>query len=499
MLLLFEKESKWRSKIGGEMKPYDSKVAFPSRWDEFCDVLIVGSGFAGLAAAVEAKRAASAVIVIEKMQGFGGNSTISEGGIAAPDTLLQREKGIRDSAEQMYADMMAAGLGLNHPGLVKTVVENAADTFHWTMETLNVRYKDRVDRFGGHSVARCYTTHNRSGSAIVRQLLAKLQELGMKVRTRTYLQRLLTDANGRVRGVKVREGYDFPDPQSGTPKYIAVRRAVVLAAGGFAGDIPFRTAQDPRLDEAVDATTKYSTTGESLKEAMRIGALPVHLSWIQLAPWACPDEKGYGIGPDFACYIALPHGILVNPKNGKRFVNELGNRRIRADAIFQAGAPCIALADANGVTRSGYSLERCLKKGIVKAFDSISGVAGHYGIPAGPLARTVERFNAHVCAGKDKDFGKPILDDNGTLDTPPYYAIRLWPKVHYTMGGALINERAQVLDLSKEPIEGLYAAGEFTGGMHGACRLGSCAITECLVFGRIAGRNAAAEPCAEDL
>jgi flavocytochrome c len=302
------------------------------------------------------------------------------------------------------------------------------------------------------------------------------------------------DTDGRIRGAKIREGYVFPDAHSGTPKHIGVNRAVVLATGGFSGDLSFRTAQDPRLNETVDATTKYSTTGEALKEAMRIGALPVHLSWIQLAPWACPDEKGYGIGPDFACYIALPYGILVNPKNGQRLVNELGNRRIRADAIFQAGVPCIALTDADGVTRSGYSFERCLKKGIVKSFDTLSGLAEHYRIPASPLEKTVERFNAQVETGVDEDFGKPILDGAGMLKRSPFYAIRLWPKVHYTMGGALINAQAQVLNLAKEPIKGLYAAGEFTGGIHGACRLGSCSITECLVFGRIAGGNAAAEP-----
>jgi flavocytochrome c len=462
-------------------------------WDETCDVLIVGSGFAGLSAAIEAKAEGSSVIVIEKMRGFGGNSTISDGVIAAPDTTMQKAQGIRDSAKQMYTDMMAAGLGLNHPGLVKIVCDNAANAFQWTVETLRVQYMDRVDRFGGHSVARCYTTYNRSGSAIIRGLLNKCRGLGIRVRTRNYLQQLITDKVGRVRGAKIREGYKFPDEDSGVSKYICANKAVVLASGGFSGDVAFRSAQDPRLDDSVDATTKFSTSGESLKEAMRIGALPVHLSWIQLAPWACPDEKGYGIGPDFACYIALPQGVLVNPNTGQRFVNELANRKIRADAIFQVGVPCIAFTDASGVARSGYRFERCLKKGIVQAFDAIPQMAEHYHIPVMSLVESVERFNTHVKAGEDPDFGKPMADRSAVLETPPFYAIRLWPKVHYTMGGALINERAQVLNLSKLPIAGLYGAGEFTGGIHGACRLGCCSITECLVFGRIAGRNAAAE------
>ncbi|MFO7785816.1 MAG: flavocytochrome c [Thermodesulfobacteriota bacterium] len=460
-------------------------------WDETWDVMVVGSGFAGLTAAIEAAAAGASVLVIEKMLGYGGNSTICDGGLAAPDTDMQRERGIQDSPERMAADMMAAGLGLNQPELVRIVAENAKDVFEWTRNVLEVRYMDRVDRFGGHSVDRCYTTHNKSGSAIVRGLLNKARELGVALRNRTLMEHLITDAQGRVRGIEIRKGYRFPDKGSGIIRRIGVRRAVVLAAGGFAGDIPFRSAQDPRLDTSVDATSKRSATAEALREALRIGALPAHLSWIQLAPWACPDEKGYGIGPDFACYIALPYGIIVSPRTGRRIVNELGDRRVRAEAIFREGVPCIGLAEHEGVVRSGYSVDRCLKKGIVLAFDTLAGLAGHYGMPAETLLDTVERFNAQVRAGEDGDFGKPIRENAGPLETPPFYAIRLWPKVHYTMGGTLINKQAQVLDLHRIPIPGLYAAGEFAGGVQGACRLGSCSITDCLVFGRIAGRRAA--------
>ncbi|MFO8089502.1 MAG: flavocytochrome c [Desulfatiglandaceae bacterium] len=463
-------------------------------WDETWDVVIVGSGFAGLAAAIEAREAGRSVLVLEKMLGWGGNSTICDGGLAAPNTDMQRERGIQDSPAQMAADMLAAGLGLSHPALVRIVADHALEVFEWTRNTLKVRYMDRVDRFGGHSVDRCYTTHNKSGSAIVRGLLDKAKELGVALQNRTLLEHLVLDAQGRVRGADVRQGYHYPEEGSGLPKRIRVRRAVVMAAGGFGGDVQFRSAQDPRLDASVDVTTKRSATAEALREVLRVGALPAHLSWIQLAPWASPDEKGYGIGPDFACYIALPQGIVVSPLTGRRIVNELGDRRVRAEGIFREGTPCIALADHEGVVRSGYSVEKCLKKGIVRAFDTLDVLARHHHIPSGPLAETVERFNAQLRAGEDIDFGKPIRESSGPLETPPFYAIRLWPKVHYTMGGALINEQAQVLDLQRKPIPGLYAAGEFAAGVQGACRLGSCSITDCLVFGRIAGRQAAAEP-----
>ena len=181
----------------------------------------------------------------------------------------------------------------------------------------------------------------------------------------------------------------------------------------------------------------------------------------------------------------------MNTWTGKRFINELADRKIRADAILNVGQPCIAIADETGVRVSGHRIDHCLEKGVVKKFNTLKDVADCYLLPLAALEKTIENYNRSVENGKDEAFGKPILKDAKPLAHPPYFGIRLWPKVHYTMGGVGINKNAQVLDLDNRPIEGLFAAGEVAGGVHGACRLGSCAITECLVFGRIAGRNAA--------
>jgi flavocytochrome c len=461
------------------------------KWDEAADIIVIGSGFAGLAAAIEAKNAGSSVMVLEKMKGYGGNSTISDGVMAAAGTAMQVDRGIEDSPQLMYADMVKAGLGLNHPELVRTVTEASNDVFRWTVEYLGVKYLDRVDQFGGHSVARCYTTHNRSGSAIIKQSLLRLKALSVPVKTKVFLQNILQDSQGRVCGVRVRDGYTYPDENSGVPKAIRARKAVILATGGFANDIDFRTSQDPRLTDKIKSTNKYSTTGEALREAIRMGAMPIQLSWIQMGPWACPDEKGYGIGPDFASYIAYRYGILIDPATGSRIVNELADRKKRADAILERGHPCIVFTDEKGVESSGYQIEHCLKKGIVKKFEQIDAIAGYYKIPAAALKDTLKAFNTDVENGLDEAFGKPILPNAKPLRQPPYYCMRVWPKVHHTMGGVLINTNAQVLDLSKKPIGGLYAAGEVAGGVHGASRLSSCAIPDCLVFGRIAGRHAA--------
>ncbi|MGD8293084.1 MAG: flavocytochrome c [Desulfobacterales bacterium] len=464
----------------------------PPTWHEEADVIVVGSGFAGLAAAIEAKQAGCSVIILEKMKGYGGNSTISDGVIAAAGTPMQADLEIADSAQQMYKDMLTAGLGLNQPQLVRVLTENSQETYQWTIDFLGVKYLDRIDQFGGHSLPRCHTTDNRSGSAIIRQMLLKADQLGMKVRTKTYLQKIFQNSRERVCGLLVREGYQYPDPASGTAKYIKASKAVILATGGFANDIEMRTSQDPRLTRDIGSTNKFSTTGEALREALRIGALPVHLSWIQLGPWACPDEKGYGVGPDFASYIAFPYGVMVDPKTGRRFVNELADRKIRADAILQVGHPCIGIADEEGVKASGRTITQCLRKGVVKKFDQVHEIAAFYRIPLQPLKNTIEQFNRSVRHRLDNDQNKPILSNAQPLSHPPYFCMRLWPKVHHTMGGVLINTKAQVLNLSFQPIDGFFAAGEVTGGVHGACRLGSCAIIDCLVFGRIAGKNAAA-------
>ena len=125
----------------------------------------------------------------------------------------------------------------------------------------------------------------------------------------------------------------------------------------------------------------------------------------------------------------------------------------------------------------------------MRKFDTLEEVADFYEIPVEAIRETINRFNENFKEGVDKDFGKPLIENSSPICEAPYYAMRLWPKVHFTMGGIRIDADARVISIEGDVIEGLYAAGEVTGGVHGASRLGSCAITECLVFGKIAGEN----------
>lgn len=465
----------------------------PETWDEEFDVVVIGSGFAGLAAAYEAASAGASVTVLEKMRTPGGNSIIAGGVISAAGSPLQAEAGIEDSPELMLEDILAAGLNLNHIELARLLAYESWNTVQWTIEELGVSYRPTVTQMGGHSVPRLYGTS--TGAGIINPQLEKLAEFGIRPRTQSLLVHLLRDGDGRVKGVEIREGYQFPNADSGTPKTIRARKAVVLATGGFGADIPFRTIHDARLTDLLDTTNHPGATSESLREALRIGCTPVHLYWIQLGPWTSPDERGFGINPYFSAATSQ-WGLWINTLTGRRFVSELADRRVQADAIVAIDNNAINFMDAKAVAAHSEQeqIDTLIERGIVRSFDSLEDMAAGYDVPVEPLLETVESFNRYVAEGADPEFDRYMQVNQLTIDTPPYYASRLAPKVHHTMGGVRIDARAQALDISTdEPIPGLYAAGEITGGVHGASRLGSIAILDCLLFGRIAGQNAAAE------
>ncbi len=484
---------------GVALNPWTAEAAaLPKKWDETFDVVVVGSGFAALAAAYEAKKAGASVVVLEKMRTPGGNSIINGGVVSAAGSPKEKEQGVEDSPELLLKDMLTAGLHLNHVELAKIVADNSWPTVQWTINELGVKYKDKLSQEGGHSVPRMYSTYNQSGSAIVTQQLLKLKELGVQPRLQSYLTQIYRDADGRVKGVQIRDKYVFPNAGSGKLKNIKARKAVVMASGGFGNDVSFRTIQDPRLTAEFPSTNQPGATAEALREALRIGCVPVQLSWIQLGPWGSPDEKGMGLSPFFAQLCAAMYGLWVDTKTGKRFVNELADRKIRADAIIRVGNKCIAFTDAYGYSLGqkliAESLPVLIERGVVKKYETLEAMAAAYECPIEPLKATIEKFNKGVLAGKDEEWNRYLQKNQKPLGPGPWYALKLTPKIHHCMGGVNINAKAQATDImTDKPIPGLYAAGEFTGGVHGAVRLGSCATLDCLIFGRIAGQNAAAE------
>ncbi len=473
------------------------------KYDGEYDVIVIGSGFAGLAAGIKAQQKGYKVLMIEKMGRLGGNSTINGGVFTVVNSEKQKKEGIKDSKDLFLKDTLKAGLNINHTELLETIVKRSKDALALT-EQCGAKYREKLEHLGGHSVPRSYQTDNGSGSGIVRPMLKYFEKLpNTKILKRTKFDDFVMEGD-RVVGVKVREKYRFDsklysddlENKSGVKKVYKAKKGVVLASGGFCRDKFYRQQQDPRLHKDVDSTNQPGATAGVLLKAFDIGAVPVQVSWIQFGPWACPDEKGFGVTALFNVAANFRYGISVDPRTGKRYMNELADRKTRSDAMFkvmdtQKDIYPINLSDSTAVDKLlPHHREKPLKAGVVKKFNTIDELAKAYKIPVDQLKKTIKAYNDGVKANKD-EFGKPVHTLGGaTISKPPFYATRGVPKLHHTMGGLKINSKAQVISAkTQKPIPGLYAAGEITGGTHGASRLGSVAITDCLTFGMIAGEN----------
>jgi len=486
----FESLSELRAHIKAE---HADEVALPEEWDEEVEVAVVGSGFAGLAAAIEANEAGSTVKIYEKMPRLGGNSRINGGWLGVVGSDLQEEQGVEDSVERFMDDLLAAGRDLNYPELVRFLGENTEATWRWTVDHLGVEYQDQLHQLGGHSVFRTLKTQEGSGWGIVRKQIEKIEELGVETETGARLDDIIRNQDGEVLGLEICADCDPDQEDSGETKFVRATSGVVLATGGFSADVDMRTDQWPSIGEGMGTTNQSGATGEALRNAIKQGATPVQLSWIQLGPWACPEERGFGQGSNWTIGTA-PYGVWIDPETGERFVDEVADRRTRAQAQLAIGNEPdfpLLINDAVSIENAAEGLtQELVENGIVYEFDSLDALAQNFGIPAEPLKAQIADYNTYIQNDEDEQFGKPIPEDASPLETPPWYAMRIWPKVHHTMGGIAINTDAQVLE-EDEPIPNLYAAGEITGGVHGASRLGSIAIPDCLSYGRVAGANAA--------
>lgn len=483
--------------------PTEQEVKF----DEEYDVIVIGSGFAGLSAAAKASERGLKVLVVEKMGRIGGNSVINGGAFAVPNNADQKKFGIKDSGDTFVKDCLKAGLGINHVELLETIAKRANDTLEFAMKC-GARFQTgkKPSWFGGHSVPRTYITDNMSGSGIIKPMTKFVKALpGCKIVRRTKFDDFVVDKDGGVVGIIARSGYRFDkklysdDNENTTGKKIVykAKKGVILASGGFSADKFYRNIQDPRLTNDQDATNHSGATAGALLKALQIGAIPVHIGWIQQGPWASPDERGFGVAPLLTQQGLFKYGIAVDIRNGKRFVNELADRKTRADAEYvilheDPTANPVALGTYNTFAEQILpAVDKGLATGVMKKFDTIDALAAEYKIPAKSLKATIKEYNANVKKGID-EFGKPVkaFNGQGIEDKGPYYAVRLQPKPHHTMGGVKINTKAQVISgNTNKPIAGLFAAGEVTGGTHGASRLGSVAVTDCLTFGMIAGEN----------
>ncbi len=443
--------------------------------DTACDIVIVGAGGAGLSAAIEASSFGVNVIVLEKQGIIGGNTNSSTGGLNAAETLLQKQRGVEDSKQLFFDDTMTGGYMLNDPSLVRTLTDNAAEAVDWlTNEGADL---SDLGKMAGSSVPRAHRPQN--GAAIGPHLMSVLYKSakagGIEIRTGNKVKEIIAE-DGCAKGVVV---------ESGGYSYTIKADAVIIATGGFGANAQMIARFRPDLQN-FNTSNHAGATGDAFSWVTPFGGAMTQMEQIQTHP------TGEVNSHLLITEAVRGNGAILINKTGRRFANEMLTRDKLSEAILaQEGRQAYIFFDQS-VRNSLEAITLYAQQGILIEADNLEQLAEQINVEPQVLEQTVTTYNHYQQEGEDKDFGRTQIDMPRSLTQAPYYAIAVEPVIHHTMGGLKINNQAQVLNAQGEAIPGLYAAGEVTGGVHGGNRLGGNAIADIVVYGRIAGKNAAA-------
>lgn len=453
------------------------------------DVVIVGGGFAGLAAAATAGENGASVLVVEKMPVLGGNGVLCGGIYNAVDPVRQQAQGIEDSIELHIQNTYEGGDKIADLDLIRVLAEGAMDGLSWLEENGLELTGDVYQGFGAlyprtHLAVKPYGTGYYDALMSIIKGTGKVEFL-METKAEEFLME-----NGAVAGVRAT---GLADNKNYT---IKARNGVVLSTGGFSANVEMRQKYNTSgkwatLDASVPTTNPPGPTGDGIIMAEAIGANLVDMEQIQLLPLASPRT---GSTSNLINTRANDTNHICVNIHGERYVAEDERRDVlSAKLLEQPEAKCYIIVDSHywtdeSLTASGGTpLADLIERGDVVKGNTVEELAVNLGMDPAVLKATVDEFNAGVDAGTDR-FGRTSYEYK--LDQGPYYADLRVPGVHHTMGGVQINTDAQVLGTNGEAILGLYAAGEVTGGIHGTNRLGGNAIPDTIVFGRVAGNNA---------
>lgn len=440
------------------------------RWNRRAEILVVGTGFAGLCAALEASFAGRDVLLLEKSHRPGGNSIIAHGGINAVDERRQKCQGIEDSLNLHLQQTLEAGDNLGDPQKAQYLVHHALqDCIQW-LEGLAVSFPNEVLWGYGAMWARthlgCKYKQYQRGAAIVMALLDAVKRQDIEILYHHKVVEILRQnyLAGEVEGVVVQK--------NGSLERIEATRGVILATGGFAANTALVAKHDIRLAN-LETTNYKGALGEGIRLAQNIGADTIHMDYIQASISAAKkNTKAYSFAissrsPLWSENAPLPTKIFIN-KEGERFVNESARRSEICHAMLR---------------------QRPFKTLPTQEAGTIEDLEALLFIPKGALRKTVEMYNQFCQEKKDKDFAKHPLNLK-PLKEGPFIAESIAPANHYTMGGLHTKLTGEVIDRQGEIIPKLYAAGEVTGGLHGSNRVGHNATPECILFGRLCGKKA---------
>lgn len=439
------------------------------------DVVIVGSGGAGLAAAIQAHDEGAHVVIIEKMPTIGGNTIKASVGMNAAETRFQKIKGIEDSKELFYEETLKGGKFKNNPELLREFVELAPEAIEW-LAAKEIELND-ITITGGMSIDRTHRPEDRSavGGFLISGLVKNVNKRDIEVLLETSVAEILYE-NGAVTGVKVVDEYN--------DSRILNAKSVIVATGGFSANREMVVKYRPELDGFV-TTNHKGATGSGIAMLQKIGADTVDMGEIQIHP-TVEQTTSYLISES----IRGGGAILVS-QAGKRFYNEMETRdKVSAEIIALPEKSAWVIFDEQ-VRANNKAADEYIAKGFVLSAPTPEELAVKLNMNPVALTETLERYNLFVVEKKDEDFGRTTALRH-PLNKGPFFAIRIAPGVHHTMGGVVINTDTAVLDAQKQPITGAWAAGEVAGGIHGANRIGGNAVADIIIFGILAGRNAAA-------
>ena len=457
--------------------------AVPAKWNETFDVVVVGSGGAGMAAAVKAADQGSKVVVLERLAFPGGNTQLAQEQINAADPVRQPRQGIKDSPELHAKQTLEAGDFRGNPERVRVLCENAYGAITW-LESLGMKFGDNVFQMFGGLYPRAHQPEMPKGKGYITVLLKALDERKVPIRKGVRVTDIIRDTpeSGDVRGVRV-------ETKEGV-RYIRARQAVVLAAGGFSANQYLRELHDPRVAGLGTDNLPNKTAGDVMMAAVRVGGYLVGMDFIQSTPGAPAGKK-----MKIILNTRVAESIYVD-KRGNRIVDEGSRRDVIRDAVL--GTPeryAYTVVDNDTYQNYNSAVHKSVEEGIkineAWTAPTLKELAVKMGVDPEGLEKGVARYNSFVEKGKDEDFGKAARNLTKKIEHGPFWACYTGMTVHHTMGGLSCNVKAQVLDWQGNVVPRLYAAGEITGGIHGTNRVGGNALADVFTFGRIAGESAA--------
>ncbi|MFL8968939.1 flavocytochrome c [Helcococcus kunzii] len=443
------------------------------------DIVVVGAGGAGLTSAIKATEAGKKVVIVEKAGNTGGNTNRATGGMNAAETHYQKEAKIEDTVEQFIADTMKGGHDKNNPELVKTLAGNSSKAIDW-LDSIDAKLSD-VGLAGGATNKRQHRPVDDKGKILsvgtylVEKLTKKAEDLGIKIIYSAKVDEILMDED-KVAGVTA---------ETKDGKLTVKAKSVIVASGGFGGNDALVSKYRPELKGYV-STNAPEIQGDAIAFLEKVGADFVDMDQIQTHPTVVQKD-----GSLISESLRGDGAILLN-KEGKRFTDEMQTRDYVSNKINEQTDKTAWLVVDQQMFEKSKVVSKYVDKSLLVKADDFAGIAKVLGADAKTVEKTLTDWTSYIKAGEDKEFNHKNLDAVlSDLAKGPYYVGPVGPGIHHTMGGVKIDTKAQVLNKEGQPIKGLFAAGEVTGGVHGGNRLGGNAVTDIIVFGGIAGESAA--------